>query len=133
MIGNICPEDLRKYQVTFENIPMALEADGAFVEGLQGIELTSRPSDYVPAPMSLTVTETVAGSRELEHIARWLDLARAQKTEKPYTIYATKRGAIVEYSWPCFKLQFRSLRLARVFAKTYKVEWQIETKEAAPE
>lgn len=134
MIGNITPEDMRKWKVSFSNFPSSLEpfeltALSPDVPGLKDIELTSAPSDRrwptEPITMTVTETETVAGSAEMEHIRRWMELAKAPK-EKPYSVYAVPGGAVIEYKWPCFKLKFRSLRLAQVFAKNYTVEWNME-------
>lgn len=133
MIGNICPEDIRKYQVTFENIPLSLEATGAFVEGLQGFELTNKPSGCLVKPPKLTHhCEVVDNSHSpvSKFVRDWMKAADPQPVVKPYVVYGVPGGAVVEYSWPCFKIKFRSLRLAQVFAKTYSIDWQIETKEA---
>lgn len=135
MIGNICPEDIRKWKVSFENIPLSLEATGAFVNGMQEIELTSKPSDR-PWPVAMTSTCEVTDNSHSPVAAffrRWAEAAKPQPVEAPYSVYAVPGGAVVEYKWPCFKIKFRSLRLARMFAKNYKIDWQIETKEAAPE
>lgn len=132
MIGNICPEDIRKYQITFENIPMALQANGAFVEGLKSIELTTEPSAR-PWPVKMTHScEVVDNSHSPipKYIRDWAKVIEAQPVEDPYSVYAVPGGAVVEYKWPCFKIKFRSLRLAQVFAKNYKIDWQIETVEA---
>lgn len=133
MNGNILPEDLRKYQIKFENIPMALEATGQFVEGLQGIELLDKPSDR-PWPTSMKSTcEVVDNSHSPipKFIRDWARVIDAQPVEDPYSVYAVPGGAFVEYKWPCFKIKFRSLRLARAFAKKYKIDWNIETLEYA--
>jgi hypothetical protein len=132
MIRNIAPEDIRKYQITFENIPKALEATAPFIEGLQGIELTHKPSDR-PWPVQMNSTCEVVDNTHSpvsRFMRDWVDASKAQQVEAPYIIYGVPGGAIVEYKWPCFKIKFRSLRLARMFAKTYKIDWQIETVEA---
>ncbi len=134
MIGNIAPEDMRKWKVSFENVPAGLDipemdllANGA--PGMQDICIQMNPpNDWPRTTQQPTVTITEAGSPVSAYLARWHEASKAPY-EAPYRIYSTRRGAFVEYRFPAFKIQFRSLRLAQVFAKTYSIDWQIETLE----
>lgn len=134
MIGNIAPEGLHKWQLKFENVPAGLDipemevlATGA--PGMQGICIQMNPPNDWPRTtqktiMSVTESHAPVGA----FLSRWHAAVKASH-EAPYRIYSTRRGAFVEYRYPSFRLQFRSLRLAQVFAKSHAIDWNIEALE----